>query len=82
VAELATEPVDVSVPRDRLRQRILSATRGIPVAGGFLGIWIHRVTWRIVFFAPLLALYRRLGVLERAGYYGMSVAVRCVVTSP
>lgn len=82
VAELATEPVDVSIPRDRLRQRILSATGGIPFAGGFLGVWVPRVAWRIAFFAPLLAMYRRLGVLERAGYHGMSVAVRCVEASP
>jgi SAM-dependent methyltransferase len=81
VVEIATEPVDVSVPRDRLRERILSATDGIPVAGGFLGTWISRVAWRVAFFSPLLVLYRRLGVLERAGYYGMSVSVRCEETS-
>ena len=81
VAELATEPVDVSVPSDRLRQRVLSATGRIPVGGRFLGMSIYRVAWRFAFFAPLLALYRRLGLLERAGYYGMSVVARCVETS-
>jgi SAM-dependent methyltransferase len=81
VVEFATEPVDVSVPRDRLRERILSATSGIPAAGEFLGTWISRVAWRIAFFSPLLVLYRRLGVLERSGYYGMSIAVRCEETS-
>jgi hypothetical protein len=28
--------------------------------------------------SALLSLYRRYGVLERAGFFGLSVAVRCV----
>ncbi len=75
--EIATEPVDISIPRDRLRERIRSVTERIPIVGGTLGIWLPRVTWRVVLCTPALLLYRRYGVLERAGYYGLSVAVRC-----
>jgi SAM-dependent methyltransferase len=79
-AEVATEPVELSIPRDRLRERIRDAVGKVPAVGGLLGTWLPRAAWRMVFFPPLLSLYRRYGVLERAGFFGMSVAVRCVET--
>ncbi len=79
-AEVATEPVELSIPRDRLRERIRDAAGKVPAVGGLLGTWLPRAAWRAVFFPPLLSLYRRYGVLERAGFFGLSVAVRCVET--
>lgn len=78
--EVATEPVELSIPRDRLRERIRDGVGKVPAVGGILGIWLPRAAWRVVFFSPLLSLYRRYGVLERAGFFGLSVAVRCVET--
>jgi len=77
-SEVATEPVEISIPRDRLRERIRSAVRNVPAVGGILETWLPRAAWRAVFLPPLLSLYRRYGVLERAGFFGLSVAIRCV----
>jgi SAM-dependent methyltransferase len=77
-AEIATEPVDISIPRDRLRECIRHAAGKVPAIGGLLGTWLPRAAWRVVLFPPLLSLYRRYGVLERSGFFGLSVAVRCV----
>lgn len=77
-AEVATEPVELSIPRDRLRERIRDAVGKVPAVGSLLGTWLPRAAWRVAFFPPLLSLYRRYGVLERAGFFGLSVAVRCV----
>lgn len=77
-AEVVTEPVDLSIPRDRLREGIRKGVGNFPAVGGFLGTWLPRAAWRVVFFPPLLSLYRRYGMLERAGFFGLSVAVRCV----
>lgn len=79
-AEVATEPVELSIPRDRLRENIQGAVGKVPVVGGLLGTWLPRAAWRVVFFPPLLSLYRRYRVLERAGFFGLSVAVHCVET--
>lgn len=79
-AEVVTEPVELSIPRDRLRERIRGAVGKVPVVGGLLETWLPRAAWRVVFSPPLLALYRRYGVLERAGFFGLSVAARCVET--
>lgn len=76
--EVATEPVEISIPRDQLRECVRNTVEKVPAVGGFLATWIPRATWRVVFFPPLLSLYRRYGVLERAGFFGLSVAVHCV----
>ena len=76
--EVATEPVELSIPRDRLRKRIQDIVGKVPAVGGLLETWLPRAAWRMVFFPPLLSLYRRYGVLERAGFFGLSVVVRCV----
>ncbi|MBP2673508.1 MAG: methyltransferase family protein [Deltaproteobacteria bacterium] len=76
VRELALEPVDLSVPRDRLRDRIRSAAEAIPAVGGFIGTWLPKLAWRIVYPGPSAKLYRRLGVFERAGMVGMSMVAR------
>lgn len=78
--EVATQPVELSIPRDRLRENIRNAVGKVPIVGGLLGTWLPRAAWRAVFFPPLLSLYRRYGVLERAGFFGLSVVVRCVAT--
>lgn len=54
----------------------------IPVAGPVLDAWLPFLAWRVAFPPPLLFLYRRLKVLERAGFHGMSVTVRCEKSSP
>lgn len=77
-AEVAMEPVELSIPRDRLRARIHGIVGNVPAVGGILEKWLPRVAWRMVFFPPLLSIYRRCGVLERAGFFGLSVAIRCV----
>jgi len=74
--EIALEPVELSVPRDLLRERVRSAVTGIPAAGGLLGKLLPALAWRILLPAPLAALYRRMGLFERAGLVGMSVAAR------
>jgi SAM-dependent methyltransferase len=78
--EIASEPVELSVPRDRLRRAIQVTFEKVPVAGGFLGKWLSRVAWRVMFVSPLPFLYHRFGLLERAGFYGHSLVVRCSVT--
>ena len=80
--EIALEPVELSVPRDRLRERIRSAVSGIPVVGGFLGTMAPALAWRILLPAPLAPLYRRAGVFERAGMFGMSMAARFTEPPP
>jgi SAM-dependent methyltransferase len=82
VVETAIQPVDPSLPRDRLQRDVRSLAGRIPLVGGFLGTWLPPLAWRLVLPGPLVALYRRLGVLEHAGYYGMSVAIRCVEPAP
>jgi SAM-dependent methyltransferase len=77
-AEVATEPVELSIPRDRLRERIRDIVGNVPAVGGMLETWLPRAAWRVVFFPPLLSLYRRYGVLERADFFGLSVVVRCI----
>ena len=77
VVETASEPVDVAIPRERLRERVRAAAEKIPGAGRVLGKWLPPLAWRLVLSSPLAALYRRTGILERAGFHGFSVAVRC-----
>jgi SAM-dependent methyltransferase len=77
VVETATQPVDPSVPRDRLQRHVRSLAEKIPLVGGFLGTWLPPLAWRVVLSGPLIALYRRLGVLERVGFYGLSAVMRC-----
>ncbi len=60
------------MPRDLLRERVRSAVTGIPAAGGLLGKMLPALAWRILLPAPLAALYRRMGLFERAGLVGMS----------
>jgi hypothetical protein len=45
------------------------------------GAWLSRLAWRVAFPPPLPFLHRRLEVLERAGFHGMSVTVRCMESS-
>ncbi|MBP2675711.1 MAG: Methyltransferase type 12 [Deltaproteobacteria bacterium] len=80
--DIALEPVELSVPRDRLRERVRSAVSGIPVVGGFLGTMAPALAWRILLPESLAPLYRRLGVFERSGMVGMSVAARFTEPSP
>ncbi len=79
-AEVATEPVEVSTPRDRLRERIRDGVGKVSAVGRLLGTWFPLAAWRAVFFPPLLTIYQRHGVLERAEIFGLSVAVCCVET--
>jgi SAM-dependent methyltransferase len=82
VVETATQPVDPSVPRDRLQRRVRDPAEKIPLVGGFLGTWLPPLAWRVLLSGPLVALYRRLGVLERMGFYGLSTVMRCKEPSP
>jgi hypothetical protein len=74
--ELAFEPVEISVPRERLREAVKHAAARIPAAGDFVGTWAGRASTRLLFPGFLCAIYRRTGVLERMGYYGLSMAAR------
>jgi hypothetical protein len=76
LAELAFEPVEISVPRERLREVVKHAAARIPTAGDFVGRWAGRVSTRLLFPGFLCAIYRRTGILERMGYYGLSIAAR------
>lgn len=76
LAELAFEPVEISVPRERLREAVKHAAARIPAAGDFVGTWTGRVSTRLLFPGFLCAIYRRTGILERMGYYGLSIAAR------
>lgn len=77
---VATEPVELSIPRDRLRECIRGAMAWVPVICGLLETWLPKAAWRGVFFPPLSSLYRRYGVLERAGFFGLPVAALCIET--
>jgi SAM-dependent methyltransferase len=72
--ELAFEPVDISVPAARIRDAVARAIGKIPVAGKFLGDPAGKVAWRVVLAPPLWNLYRNSGILERKGFFGLSVA--------
>jgi len=76
--EVATEPVKISMLRPRLRERMRDVMGRAPVVGCLLGRWLPKKACRVVFFSPLFSLCHRYGVLERAGFFGHSVAVRCV----
>jgi 2-polyprenyl-3-methyl-5-hydroxy-6-metoxy-1,4-benzoquinol methylase len=71
--EIAFEPVELSMPWGDLREWIRTGAQRMP-AGTFLGAWGARIVPRLVFFSPFLALYRRFRVLERRGYFGLSMA--------
>lgn len=73
LGELAFEPVEISVPRDRLREVVGTGLGKFPAAGGFLGLWGGRIACRVAFFPILCRLYRRLGLFERMGYFGPSM---------
>lgn len=73
--EIAFEPVEINVPWGDLREWIRVHSERMP-AGKFLGAWCPRIVPRLVFFSPFIALYRRFRVLERRGYYGLSMAAR------
>ena len=78
LAELDFEPVEIGVPRERLREAVRRAASRIPVSGIFLGTWVGRAATRLLFPGFLCAIYRRMGILERMGYYGLSMAARYV----
>ena len=82
VVETATQPVDPSLPRDRLQRRVRGLAEKIPLGGRFLGAWLPPMAWRVLLSGPLVALYRRLGVLERMGFYGLTTVTRCKEPSP
>ena len=73
--EVAFEPVEINVPWGDLREWIRVQSERMP-AGKFLSSWCPRIVPRLVFFSPFVALYRRFRVLERRGYYGLSMAAR------
>jgi hypothetical protein len=73
--EIALEPVELSMPSGDLREWVRIRAQRMP-AGKFLGAWCPRIVPRLVFFPPFVALYRRFRVLERRGYYGLSMAAR------
>lgn len=73
--EIAFEPVEISVPWGDLREWIRARSERMP-AGKFLGEWCGRIVPRLVFVPPFVALYRRFRVLERRGYYGLSMVAR------
>ena len=73
--EIAFEPVEISVPWGDLREWIRVNSERMP-AGKILGALCPRIVPRLVFFPPFVALYRRFGLLERRGYYGLSMAAR------
>lgn len=70
---ISLEPVENSVPRAALRDRVTKVTGKFPVGGDFLGVWIHRFLWRLVLSDPLCSVYRRFGFLERMGFIGTSM---------
>ena len=78
LAEMDFEPVEVSVPRERLREAVRRAVSKIPAAGDFLGAWAGRAATRLLFPRFLCPVYLRTGILERMGYYGLSMAARFV----
>ena len=80
LAEFACEPVEISVPRDRLREAVTTGLGKIPVAGEFLALWGSRVASRAVFFSPFCSLYRQLGLFERMGFQGPSMVVHFLRT--
>ncbi len=71
--EIAFEPVDIRVPRDRLRAAVTRSLGRIPFAGDFFSLWTGRFLWRLILSPPLWKLYCRRGILERMGYFGHSV---------
>ena len=73
--EIAFEPVELSMPWGDLREWVRTGAKRMP-AGTLLGEWGARIAPRLVFFSPFLPLYRRFRVLERRGYYGLSMAAR------
>lgn len=74
--EMAREPVEMSVPRERLREAVMRASNRIPFAGELLGTWAGRAVVRLVFPGILCRLYRWSGILERMGYCGLSMVAR------
>lgn len=72
--ELAFEPVDISVPAARIRDAVTRGVEKIPVAGKILGDTAGKVAWRVVLAPPLWDLYLNSGILERMGFFGLSVA--------
>lgn len=74
VREFGFEPVEASIPWGDLREWILRTSKRVP-AGGWIGTWLSRIVPRIVFFSPLLSVYRLFRVLERMGYYGGSMVI-------
>lgn len=71
--ELAFEPVDKSIPAARIRDAVARGIGKIPMAGKLLGDPAGKVAWRVVLAPPLWALYRASGILERMGFFGLSV---------
>lgn len=77
--EMALEPVEISVPRERLRERVKRGAKRIPGVGDYIGTWGGRAAVRLVFPRFLHAVYRRWGILERLGYCGLSMVARYTV---
>lgn len=78
--ELAFEPVDISVPRNAVREAVNRAASTIPGVGEFLGRWAGRAATHLLFPDFLRAVYRHTGTFERMGFFGLSMAVRYVRT--
>jgi SAM-dependent methyltransferase len=76
--EHACEPVDAAVPREFLREKVKRIAGKIPLAGDFFGVWAGRGITRFLFPPFLCAFYRKTGLLERMGYFGLSMAARYV----
>lgn len=78
IVEHACEPVEAVVPREFLREKVKRIAGRIPLAGDFIGIWAGRGVTRILFPPFLCTFYRKTGLLERIGYFGLSM-VACYV---
>jgi SAM-dependent methyltransferase len=74
--EMAYEPVEVSVPRERISDTVKRAIEVIPVAGDAIGAWAARAASRILLPDFLYVICRHTGILERMGYYGLSMIAR------
>ena len=72
IVEMRGQGQSIRAIATELRRFLKVAFASPRVHGVYLwGFWEGDL-WR-----PLAALYRRTGILERAGFHGFSVAVRC-----
>lgn len=73
LTRISLEPVENSVPRGALREKVMRFSGNYPLGGDSTGVWIHRFLWRLVLPDTLCSLYRHLGVFERMGFFGTSM---------